>query len=384
MKKILFIVLVTMGVFIPFTVVNAKTLAESAGEFIKEMLDNEDDIYNASVEYDDDSGSLDISWVELEGTDDFSMDFNVSGNTIEYDPGEITSYEKATEYTGKMMYFFNYILYGALRANGYSKEEITTTLSSAFEFNYAKNGIEMEEISNQVEFTEDGSTITVTPMRFKIDVSLANLTTGSEVFTPPAPATTIESFVNSLNSDEDLIKSYYPDGLLYLENNFSLNENKLVINMKKYNYTNHNHSVYFDNDVLEFEDSDFYDYNEAKNANEYHSVLNTIIMWALLNNGFTEEEINNAFESDLFNLNYDENGIEYKAIGDEVSFTNDNNETISVTPLSIKVDLAKAKLNRKAEEVVKNPKTGDSFINYVILFFTSIISFICLLKRVKE
>ena len=107
-------------------------------------------------------------------------------------------------------------------------------------------------------------------------------------------------------------------------------------------------------------------------------------MWALLNNGFTEEEINNAFESDLFNLNYDENGIEYKAIGDEVSFTNDNNETISVTPLSIKVDLAKAKLNRKAEEVVKNPKTGDSFINYVILFFMSIISFICLLKRVKE
>jgi hypothetical protein len=77
MKKILFIVLVTICVFIPFTVVNAKTLAESAGEFIKEMLDNEDDIYNASVEYDNDSESLDISWVELEGSDDFSMDFNV-------------------------------------------------------------------------------------------------------------------------------------------------------------------------------------------------------------------------------------------------------------------------------------------------------------------
>ena len=89
MKKILFIVLVTICVCIPFTVVNAKTLAESAGEFIKEMLDNENDIYNASVEYDDDSESLDISWVELEGTDDFSMDFNVSGSIIEYNPSNI-------------------------------------------------------------------------------------------------------------------------------------------------------------------------------------------------------------------------------------------------------------------------------------------------------
>ena len=384
MKKILFIVLVTICVFIPFTVVNAKTLAESAGEFIKEMLDNENDIYNASVEYDDDSESLDISWVELEGTDDFSMDFNVSGSIIEYNPRAITSYEEAQEYTGKIMYFLNYLLYGSLISNGYSKEEITTTLSSAFEFDFAKNGIEMVEIGSQVEFTDEDSTITVTPMRFKIDVSLANLTTGSEVFTPPVPATTIEYFINDLNNNEDLIKSYDSEGLLYLENNFSLNDNKLVINMKRYNYTYHYHTVYFDNDVLEYEDSEFNDYYDAKNANEYHSVLNTILMWALLNNGFTEEEINNAFESDLFNLNYDENGIEYKVIGDEVSLTNDNNETISITPLSIKVDLAKAKLNRKAEEVVKNPKTGDSFINYVILFFMSIISFICLLKRVEE
>jgi hypothetical protein len=101
-----------------------------------------------------------------------------------------------------MMYFLNYILYGSLISNGYSKEEISTTLSSAFEFNYAKNGIEMVELGSPVEFTgEDGSTITVTPMRFKIDVSLANLTTGSEVFTPPVPATTIESFINDLNNN---------------------------------------------------------------------------------------------------------------------------------------------------------------------------------------
>lgn len=376
MKKLLFMVLVTILAFIPFTVVNAKTKAESAGDFIKELLNAEEDIYDAAVNYDD--GTLDISWAERDSTNS-SIIIDYSGNIIEYNPTSIDSYEKAEEYIGKYMFILNYLLYEALRENGYSQNEIRDFfLDSSNSFDYDTNGIQIEDagIGEHSYTSPDGSSIiTITPSNIKIDVSKANLITGAGTFTPPTPATTVESVVNALQNDESFIK-VEANGLLYQEKSITAASNKITLNNKNYNYHYHYHSLYFEDDVLEYEDDEYTDYDDANNAFELHSIIDTVIYWALLNNGYNAEEIERAMEEKIYNLNYEVNGIEYKEISDYKIWTSDGGSTVEFKLKSVKVDLNKVNLKDKEVEPEKNPKTGDNLITFIILYTISIIGLI--------
>ena len=124
-----------------------------------------------------------------------------------------------------------------------------------------------------------------------------------------------------------------------------------------------------DGSVIKYESGDITNYDEAKDVISHADYFKEFIMeTALKLNGYTEQQINDFFESESNNLNYELNGIEILEIGGDKTFTSDNeNEGDITTPaMSMKIDLGKANLKTSSsDEKVISGTTVDEVIEAI-------------------
>ena len=342
-------IIVALLMLIPFTVVNAATKTEEMIESLKEVVKP----YNGTVNYEYDT--IEIDWT-VPNSKSNVISFPHKDNVIEYNPGEITSYKEAEDATSHTVYAI-YLITSALRVNGYSDEEIEAFFNDENnEFNYDRNGIELKELGEPQKFTsEDGSmTMTITPISIKIDVTKANLTKeGDESFTEKS--TTIDDIIDDLQSDSEFTTTEY-EGKTVSENEISNDGDNITIFNIYYFDDYYNVSFQCEDDIITYEDAEIESYEEAERASSHHMFLDLILSNALKMNGYTNEQIQEFFTTEGNELNYDINGIEIKDIGEEKEFTSsDGLSKVSFSPLSMKIDLTKANLN-KINETESNYK----------------------------
>lgn len=330
---------------IPLTIVNAATKTETLVERLKELAKS----FNGNVTYEYDT--IDIDWTNPNSQNN-EVSFSYKDNVIEYNPGKIENYEEAVEVTSHTMYSL-YLIEAALRLNGYTEKEIEDYFSSeTSEFNYERNGIELKEIGEDQEFTSsDGtSTITVAPRLIKIDVAKANLNTTDEAVTPKS--TTINDIVEFLNNDSEF-KSTEDEGKVIFENEVSSDEDTITISHTYYWDDYYNVSFPCENDILTYEDEDINSYYDAERAGSHHMFAMQILAEALKMNGYTTEQVQSFLSSENNDVTYEKNGIEIKEIGEEKEFTSpDGLSKITTTPMSIKIDLNRVRINESSYKVL--------------------------------
>lgn len=363
MKKLIkllsFLLIVSM--IIPFTFVNANT---SRTKEIVESLKESAKSYDGTVNYD--GSTIEIEW-NIRDSKSSSIEFTYNDNVIEYDSGEIKSYEQAVDATSHYMYAI-YLIKSALRVNGYTDEQIQSFFQG--EPSYEINGIEFKKTGESQQFTsEDGTiTTTATPMLIKIDVTKANVNTSSDE--PVAPkSTTVEDIITDLQNDSEFTTMMDDEGNVYSEHEI-FNEDNIITISNTY-YIDNYHNVLFDceEDVLTYEDEIMNDYYDAERALSHQMYANQILMLALRKNGYTDEQIQEFMSSEDNEFDYELNGIEIKETGEEKKFiSEDGLNSVSVTPMSIKIDLGKANLKKAVEEqtqtkeytIASNTNSGDS------------------------
>lgn len=350
-KTILVSILVSL-VLMPIITINASTKTEAVVNSLKEIAKQ----FNGTVTYEYDN--IDISWNSLVDSEITSHKFSYNDSVIEYNPETVTNYEEAQEESSSFIYFV-YLIQAALKENGYTEEQIQAFFANdKYQPTYEVNGIEFKELGKEQKFTsEDGtSTITITPMSFKLDVSKANLnTSNTENFEPTS--NTVQDIVDALNNDSEFVKYEY-EGQVIFERETVLDEEEktITINYVYYIYRSYYLSFPVEDDVITYETGDITDFDEAEEASSHIMFAELIVMSALKENGYSQKQIEEFFQNNEFV--YEINGIEGKETGEEQEFTSlDGTETVYVTPMSLKIDLAKANLNR----------LGEGGIEYVVL-----------------
>ena len=337
MKKVLNIMLALL-MLIPFMHIKASTKTDALIEMLKEQAKT----YEGTVTYENDE--IQIEWF-IPNSKLEQVSFLYNENIIEYNPGEITSYEEASESMSHTFYATE-LIRAALIVNGYSDEEVKDFFNSEDKnFDYDINGIEFKSLGEAEQFiSSDGtSTLTVAPISIKIDVAKANLNSATD----PAfvtKSTTVEDVVNYLNNDEDFA-STKDNGKTIFENEVSIDDDTLTIDHTFYWEDYYNVSFYVEDDVISYED-EIIDYFDAERALSHQMYMRQIIVNALKINGYTTEQINNFFSSETNEFNYDVNGIEIKQIGETKEYFSDNGDSISIEPMSYKIDLKRANLNK--------------------------------------
>ena len=358
-KLLLFLLIVS--VIKPFIVVNAIT---SRTVEIVESLKESAKSYDGIVNYD--GSTIEVEW-NIRDSKSSSVEFTYNDNVIEYDSGEITSYEQAVDATSHYMYAI-YLIRSALRVNGYTDEQIQSFFQR--EPSYEINGIELKETGESQQFTsEDGTiTTTATPMLIKIDVTKANVNILSDEPVMPK-STTIEDIITNLQNDSEFTTMMDDEGNIYSEHEISNEDN--IITISNTYYIDNYHNVLFDceDDVLTYEDEPMNDYYDAERSLSHQIYANQILMIALRKNKYTNEQIQEFMLSEDNEFDYELNGIEIKEIGEEKEFiSEDGLNSVSVTPISIKIDLVKANLKKVSEEqtqlkeyiITSNTNSGDS------------------------
>ena len=348
-KKLkLFTIAFIVIMLIPFMVVNAETKTEKIVEDLKETAKS----FDGTVKYEDDI--IEIEW-NAQNSKSTEIRFSYNDNIIEYNPGEITTYKEAEDATNHYVYAM-YLIEAALRVNGYSEEEIQNFFKDdTNEFNYEKNGFELKEIGKEKSFTsEDGSmTTTVTPFIIKIDITKANLNKGNDTTVTPK-STTIENIVEFLQEDSDFIRTEQ-DGKVISENDIYNDDETITIYHVYYWEDYHNVLLPCENDILTYEDEEMKNYEDAERALSHQLFAYQILMSALKLNGYTTNQIQEFFADEKNELNYDKNGIELKETGDSKSFTSeDGSSTVTASPMIIKIDFAKANLEKEKKYVIEN------------------------------
>ncbi|MBR1413262.1 MAG: hypothetical protein IJ574_01145 [Bacilli bacterium] len=349
----------TLLMFLPFKVVKAESKTEQLLERLEELVE----IFDGTLTYEDDL--INIEWF-ITNSESNSVSFSYDGNVIEYSVDEIENYEEAKDVISHSIYALRLIT-SALSLNGYSDNQIQEFFSSdTNEFNYDINGIEMNVAGESNTYTSsDGtSSITISPVSIKVDVARANLNTDSSI---DETSTTIEDVVNNLQSDSDFVMAKDEDEKVIFENEIIAEDGLITINNTSYTYDYHNVLIPCENDIITYEDDEFDSYETVESAESHHLFLMQIIMEALKMNGYTTEQIQEFTLSEDNSFDYETNGIEYKEIGEEVSFTNEFGSTVSDTPMSIKIDLARANLNTVSEEENTNENESQETPNYKVL-----------------
>ena len=345
MKKTFKILAITIiiAILMPFTMVNATT---SRTEKIVESLKESAKSYDGIVNFE--NGTIEIEW-NVPNLTFRTIEFTYTDNVIEYNSGEITSYEQAEDVISHSLYAM-YLIESALRVNGYSDEEIQSFWSFS-EPSYDINGIELKHTGEPQKFTsEDGtSTTTVAPTLIKIDVTKANPNTSSDEPVTPK-STTIEDIIADLQVDSEFRSTLDDEGKVMVENEISNDDKKITIDNTSYMYQYYNVIFDCEDDVLTYEDGELEDYYDVERASSHHMYANYILMIALKMNGYTNEEIQEFMSSEDNEFDYELNGIEIKKIGEEKTFKSaDGSSTVTTTPLSFKIDLEKANINKKDE-----------------------------------
>ena len=272
----------------------------------------------------------------------------------------MSSYEEATEASNHIVYSV-YLIEAALRVNGYSEEEINNFFNNAeSNFTYERNGFELKEIGDEKEFTSsDGSsTIDFTPFSIKLDVRRANI--GYMMDSPFEPKdTSVEDIVEYLQSDSEFTTTEYERKVVF-ENDIYNDDDTITI-YHTYHWEDY-HNVLFscEDDIITYEDGELEDYYDAESALSHHMFALQVVSTTLKLNGYTTEQIKTFFENEDNQLDYERHGIEIKELGDSKSFTSsDGSSTITTSPMSIKIDLARANLDKKSD--------NEEEISYVVL-----------------
>ena len=397
MKRIFkFIAIIVIALMLlPLTVVNAASKAETVIEKLKE--DEYFKSINGKVTYENETIEIEYS---LPNNTYNEVSFPYNGDVIEFSSGEITNYEEAVSAISYMLYATT-LQQTALILNGYTAEQIKTFFeSNDSNLDYDINGMEIKLLEEAKQYvSKDGSeTVTAAPFSIKIDVKKANLNTSSA---DPIPSTTtIEDFVKYLEEDESFRIHKDDEDKVIAETDIEKDDDNITISTTSYNYNYYWVSLPCENDIMTYEVPEVADYEEASEATSHISFATTLLQIALELNGYTDEEIQSFFSSADSKLDYDINGIEYKILGEGQEFSDGEGSTISVTPISIKVDFAKANLNKltednkvledenetytieeetattdtnktekaKPETEIKNPKTGDNIIMTISIF----------------
>ena len=342
-KFIALVVIVLM--LLPFTVVNAASKTETVIEKL-----NEDEYFksiNGKATYEDEAIEIEYS---MPNNTYNEVSFSYNGDVIEYSSGEITNYEEAVSGMSYILYSTT-LVQTALVLNGYTENQIKSFFeSNVSNLDYDINGIEIKFLEETKEYvSEDGSEkINVAPFSIKLDVKKANLNTSS---TDPIPSTTtIEDFVKYLKEDESFRTSKDDEGQIIVETDIDKDDDNITISITSYNYNYYWVSIPCENNIMTYEVSEVADFEEASQATSHISFANILLQIALELNGYSDEEIQSFFASADSKLDYDINGIEYKILGEEQEFSDGEGTTVSVTPISIKVDFAKANLNKLTED----------------------------------
>ncbi len=343
----IFIIMVLVTMLVPFTMVNA---ASTKTEEIIKKLNSSDTLksINGKAKYEDDSIQIEYS---ITNTSSHDISFPCEDNVIVYSSGDITNYEEAEDALTHSMYA-TLILSSVLKLNGYTQEQINSFFQSEDnELDYERNGIEIKETGEEKKFTggQYNSTLTVTPVLIKIDVSRANLNTSSDDKVN-LTENTIEDVVADLKEDDEFTSYEDEDGKILSENEIKYEDNSIEISNTAYSYDYHNISFPCENDVLTYETGEITSYDEANYVSEHEMWALMLIQYALEANGYTQEQINKFFQSEDGKLDYERNGIEFKEIGEEQTFTNEEIGTTTVTPLSIKIDFTRANIDAENEK----------------------------------
>ena len=135
-KKILLTAIITLLV-VPLMVVNAASKTDSIVKGLKELVKD----FDGKVTYED--NLIDIDW-ETTNSKSSEISYSYKDNIIEYDSGELTSYEDAEDAMAHSLYF-SYIVETALKLNGCSVEELNEFYqgNEDIALNFETNGIEI-------------------------------------------------------------------------------------------------------------------------------------------------------------------------------------------------------------------------------------------------
>ena len=352
---------VITGIFIVILMVMYTTMvsAKTKTDKFLEKLEDYVKLFNGTLYYEDDN--IEIDWT-TQNFNSSEISYAYNGNIIEYNSGEITTFEEAEEVVSHSMYSL-YLIKAALRVNGYTDEQIQTFFAdSESEFNYEINGIEFKQIGGSQTFTsEDGlTTTTVSPISVKIDVTKANLNKVGDAPFEPTTAT-LEDIVEDLHNSADFTSYTYEEKLIY-ENDVYYDDE--TISIYHTDYIDEYHNVFFplEDGIITYEDSELKNYNDAEVALSHHMIAIKMIMIALQVNGYTDEQIQTFFANTENELDYEINGIELKETGVEKEFVSEDGSTkLTMSPMSIKIDLNRANLNKE------NSKNENNDSNYKTL-----------------
>ena len=349
MKKVkrIFTMVLTLWMLIPSMIARAAT-ADALVESLKE--DESLKSIHATVTYEDNLIELQYNMPESNYKE---LVFSYDGNVIEYRKEEVENYEEAAMSTSYMLYATK-LMQAALELNGYTEEQIQTFFQTeGNELIYDVNGMELKELGESKEYKSEDETMTITfiPISIKIDVSKANLNSSTD-HPKEATSTTIEDVVTYLENDENFRK-YESDGQLRYTNDIYLNDDNIEIDYTYYTDHYYRASIPCENDILTYETGEINNYDEAEEALTHYFFIDFMMSNALKLNGYTSEDIQKYFENEENTLNYETNGIEIKSLGEEKKFSDNDGSTLTITKMSVKIDLTRANLGKKEYKMIQ-------------------------------
>ena len=216
--------------------------------------------------------------------------------------------------------------------------------TDSYQPTFSVNGIEFKEVGEEKEFTSSDGSIktTVTPMSIKVDITKANINKTLDESLVPS-ATTIADIVDDMNADTDFTTYTYEDEVVY-ENEVSYDDEEFTISHTYYYKDYYYVSLPYEDDVIFYEVSEIKDFDEAEQVSSNYFFADYILRKVLVLNGYSLEEVGNFLASDN-EFNYEINGVEIQELGKSIEYTKDDT-TLTVGPMSIKIDLARANIEK--------------------------------------
>ena len=112
-------------------------------------------------------------------------------------------------------------------------------------------------------------------------------------------------------------------------------------------------SFSYNGSVIEYSKDEISSYEEAEDTIAHYIYMIYLMKSTLKLNGYSEEEINEFFNTEGNEFDYDRNGIEMKRTGEDRQYTSsDGTSKLTAAPMSLKLDVTKANLSKPGDEPV--------------------------------
>ena len=112
-------------------------------------------------------------------------------------------------------------------------------------------------------------------------------------------------------------------------------------------------SFSYNGSVIEYSKDEISSYEEAEDTIAHYMYMIYLMQSTLKLNGYSEEEINEFFNTEGNEFDYDRNGIEMKRTGEDRQYTSsDGTSKLTAAPMSLKLDVTKANLSKPGDEPV--------------------------------